>query len=219
MDIQAVVHMEMLHLSVLMQANRDTQFRWLPETTQQQIDAALWVRRDIKRATPELLQIMKKPDEFGFWAVHAHSITYGKNPPNPLKLYKHAAKAVVVARNAGSRLDYMKSFGSAFQAVDEAGLDTQAFVAEFLFQARRAKDPLVLKYLLWKLPEANLYYEQAQAQLFKVFQAQEGFRDFLLANTSITLLKRLVLDHSLSGFEREIGRKGRGQKLCYELGL
>lgn len=219
MDMKAQVHMEMLHLNLMMTADRDGRFDWLPEETKQQADVALWIRHDIKKATPEILSIMKKPDEFGYWAFHAKIMSFGKKEINPAKVFTHVSKALVASFRVSNNLHYMQSFTSAFKAVEAAGMDTVAFCAEFLNQALRAQNGLPLKFLFWKLKGDNGDHVRAQGMLLKAFQEKDGFRETLAKLLTKRSLGLLVIEHGLNGFVDFISRKDRGTVLSNELGI
>lgn len=220
MDLQVRAHMEMLHLSLMMGAGVGQRFESMPEERQRQADAALFIRHDIKKA-PDYLWIMTKTNEFGFWAFHAKEMTFGgKKGPVFSKLYKHTAKAVLAGMEYGTQRDYQSSFLSAFRAVEDYdGASVRDFMVEFLFQARRSKKAKYLKPLLWKLPGDSGDYARAQEELLKVFNEQEGFVDFMLANASRKLINVLTVNYSLGSLVRYLTRKGRGKLLCDQLGL
>ena len=219
MDLQARAHMEMVHLNLMMTAGVGGRFDWLPEERKRQADAAIFIRHDLKNATPEYLGIMSKADEFGFWAFHAKEMTYGKKGPRYHDLFKHTAKSVIAGKPYGSLRDYQNSFRSAFEAVESKGASTRDFIVEFLFQARRTKKDHFLKPLLWKLPGDTGNYARAQEALLKVFNEQEGFADFMRRNLSRSTIRNLTLEYTLDALVRCLDRKGRGQLLHDQLGI
>lgn len=219
MDLQVQAHMEMVHLNLMMTAGVGGRFSWLPEDRQRQADAAIFIRHDLKNATPEYMGIMSKADEFGFWAFHAKEMTYGKKGPRYHELFKHTAKSIIAGKPYGSQRDYQNSFRSAFEAVESSGASTREFMVEFLFQAKRKKRDDLLKPLLLKLPGDGGNYARAQELLLKIFNEQEGFVDFMQRNISRPTIRQLTLEYSLDALIPFLDRKGRGQLLQNQLGL
>lgn len=218
MDFQAMAHMEMVHLNLMMTADVGGRFEWLSEERQRQADAAIFIRHDIKKA-PEYLWIMSKADEFGFWAYHAKAMTYGKKGPRYQELFKHTAKSIIAGKPYGSQRDYQNSFRAAFEAVEASGASTRDFMVEFLFQARRTKKAEFLRPLLWKLPGDGGNYARAQEMLLKLFNEQDGFVEFIQDNSSRPVIRHLTLEYSLDALIPHLDRKGRGQLLQEQLGL
>lgn len=219
MSLQAKAHMEMVHLNLMMTAGIGGRFSWLPDVRQRQADAAIFIRHDLKNATPEYLGIMSKSDEFGFWAYHAKEMTYGKKGPRYGELFRHTAKSIIAGKPYGTMRDYQNSFRSAFEAVESSGASTRDFMVEFLFQARRTKKDSVLTPLLWKLPGDGGNYARAQELLLKVFNEQQGFADFVQRSISRPTIRHLTLEYSLDALIPHLDRKGRGLLLQDQLGL
>lgn len=219
MDRQVQAHMEMVHLNLMMTADVGGKFSWMPEDRQRQADVAIFIRHDIKKATPEYLGIMTKVDEFGFWAYHAKEMTYGKKGPKYRELFKHTAKALIAGWSYGTQRDYQSSFSSAFEAVETSGGNVRDFMVEFLFQARRTKKAHFIKPLLGKLPGDGGNYARAQEVLLKEFNKQDGFAEFMLANASRPVIAKLTVEYSLDSMVRYLTRKERGMLLQDQLGM
>lgn len=219
MDFQVMAHMEMVHLNLMMTADAGSRFSSMPEERQRQADAALWIRWDIKKATPALLDIMTKTDEFGYWAYHAKEMTFGRKPNNYRILFKHTAKAIIFAWPKSSQRDYQKSFLKTFLSIEKSDGSVRQFMKEFVFQAMRSKNPLLLKHLLWKLPGDFGDYERAQGELLRAFEDHDRFVEFMTANASPKLLGQLALKHTLGSLARYGTRKDRVTLLSDQLGV